>query len=232
MKKTEEEIRLLEKLASGALDGAVGDEREYRSYRRVLCGMRITCGVPIAYRLWKPADSVYDQVRSDTQDSREEKHYDSDERKLEFLQRFGWLMEDDEVKAYSAKYKPTGRASAIEKEEDKIDRKILELELTEANQRSEEAVLQERKVKGNKALICYLASCVLSMVAVSLLGIIPSPLSRESKMWVMLIVGLATPCFFPFWCVADSGLIEKTLLYLAQVFILVSLYVLFFLPLF
>ena len=26
--------------------------------------------------------------------------------KLEFLQRYGWLTDDDDVRAYSAKYKP------------------------------------------------------------------------------------------------------------------------------
>ena len=40
---------------------------------------------------------------------REEEHYDTDDRKLEFLQRYGWLTDDEEVKAYSAKFKPTGR---------------------------------------------------------------------------------------------------------------------------
>ena len=37
---------------------------------------------------------------------REEEHYDTDDRKLEFLQRYGWLTDDDDVRAYSAKYKP------------------------------------------------------------------------------------------------------------------------------
>lgn len=231
MSMTVEETRLLDKLASGALDGAVGDEREYRSYRSVLCGMRVSDGIPIAYRQWKPADSVYDQIQSDAHDYQEEKHYDTDERKLEFLQRFGWLMDDDDVRAYSAKYKPVRRGSAIVKGEDRIDGKILELELAEVNRRGKEAVLQERKVRANKAFIGYLAICALSMAAVLLLGIIPSPLSRESKMWGMLIVGVITPCFSPFRYAADCGPIKKMLLYLAQVFILVSSYVLFFLPL-
>ena len=29
-----------------------------------------------------------------------------DNRKLEFLRRYGWLTDDDDVRAYSAKYKP------------------------------------------------------------------------------------------------------------------------------
>ena len=38
MKKTTEEKRLLTKLASGLLDGMVGDERVYRGYKNVYCG--------------------------------------------------------------------------------------------------------------------------------------------------------------------------------------------------
>ena len=38
MSITEEERRLLAKLASGVLDGMVGDEREYRNYTSVFCG--------------------------------------------------------------------------------------------------------------------------------------------------------------------------------------------------
>lgn len=38
MSKTQEERRLLKKLASGILDGRVGKEREYRGYKSVYCG--------------------------------------------------------------------------------------------------------------------------------------------------------------------------------------------------
>jgi hypothetical protein len=30
----------------------------------------------------------------------------TDEQKLEFLKKFGWLMKDETAKAYSAKFKP------------------------------------------------------------------------------------------------------------------------------
>lgn len=36
---------------------------------------------------------------------RNEERYDTDDRKLEFLQRYGWLIDDPEVRAYSAKFK-------------------------------------------------------------------------------------------------------------------------------
>ena len=36
---------------------------------------------------------------------RNEVHYDTDEKKLGFMQKFGWLIDDNDVKGYSAKYK-------------------------------------------------------------------------------------------------------------------------------
>ena len=39
MRKTEEEKNLLAKLASGVLDGMVGDERVYRGYKNIYCAI-------------------------------------------------------------------------------------------------------------------------------------------------------------------------------------------------
>lgn len=49
MRKTNEEKSLLAKLASGALDGMVGDKRVYCRYRNVYCGKYIKDGEPISY---------------------------------------------------------------------------------------------------------------------------------------------------------------------------------------
>ena len=37
---------------------------------------------------------------------REEERFETDDEKLFFLQKYGWLLDDDEVRAYSAKFKP------------------------------------------------------------------------------------------------------------------------------
>ena len=37
---------------------------------------------------------------------REEERFETDDEKLFFLQKYGWLIDDDEVRAYSAKFKP------------------------------------------------------------------------------------------------------------------------------
>ena len=100
MNITDEEKHLLNKLESGALDGFVGDERVYR-------GKYIKNGEPVSYR--QGEDSRFFNGRENEQipGKREEEHFDTDDRKLEFLQKYGWLIDDEEVKAYSAKFKPS-----------------------------------------------------------------------------------------------------------------------------
>ena len=106
MKKTTEEKGLLDKLASGVLDGMAGDEHEYSGYRSVFCGMYIKNGVPVSYRQGESTRFFNGKENERLPGKREEKHYNTDEQKLEFLQRYGWLIDDVDVKAYSAKYKP------------------------------------------------------------------------------------------------------------------------------
>jgi len=104
--RTPEEQNLLDKLASGILDGMVGDEREYRRYHSIYCGKMIRNGIPILYRQENPTRFFDGQKNHSSAANREEEAFDSDERKLEFLRRYGWLIDDKEVRAYSARYKP------------------------------------------------------------------------------------------------------------------------------
>lgn len=105
-KRTSEENNLLAKLASGILDGMVGDEREYRGYKSVYCGKYIKNGVPVSYREGESTRFFNGKENERIAGKREEELFDTDDRKLEFLQRYGWLMKDEEVRAYSAKFKP------------------------------------------------------------------------------------------------------------------------------
>lgn len=107
MSKTDEENNLLQKLASGTLDGMVGDEREYRGYRSVYCGKYIKNGEPVSYRQGEGSRFFNGKENEWIPGKREEEHFGTDDRKLEFLQRYGWLMDDEDVKAYSARYKPS-----------------------------------------------------------------------------------------------------------------------------
>jgi len=106
MKRTGEEKNLLAKLASGVLDGMVGDERVYRGYRNVYCGKYIKNGEPVSYRQGESSRFFNGKENERIPGKREEEHYVTDEQKLNFLQRYGWLTDDDDVKAYSAKFKP------------------------------------------------------------------------------------------------------------------------------
>ncbi len=106
MSKTQEERRLLKKLASGILDGRVGKEREYRGYKSVYCGKFIKNGIPVSYRQGQSERFFDGKENERIPGKRVEEIYDSDDKKLTFLQKYGWLMDDDDVKNYSAKYKP------------------------------------------------------------------------------------------------------------------------------
>lgn len=106
MKKSNEEKGLLVKLASGVLDGMVGDEKVYHGYKNVYCGKFIKNGEPISYRQDESTRFFNGKENERIPGKRTEEHYDTDERKLEFLQRYGWLTDDEDVQKYSAKFKP------------------------------------------------------------------------------------------------------------------------------
>lgn len=106
MGRTNEEKGLLAKLASGVLDGMVGDDLVYHGYKDVYCGKYIKNGEPVSYRQGASSKFFNGKENERVPGSRTEEHYDTDELKLEFLQRYGWLTNDDETRKYSAKFKP------------------------------------------------------------------------------------------------------------------------------
>lgn len=106
MERTNEEKGLLAKLVSGSLDGMIGDEKVYSGYKNVYCGKYIKNGEPVTYREGESTRNFNGRENERVKGNRTEEHYNCDEKKLGFLQKYGWLMDDDDVKAYSAKYKP------------------------------------------------------------------------------------------------------------------------------
>ncbi len=106
MSRTHEEQHLLDKLASGLLDGMVGDEREYRGYKSVFCGKYIKDGILVSYRQGESERFFNGKENERIPGKREEERFETDDEKLFFLQKYGWLIDDDEVRAYSAKFKP------------------------------------------------------------------------------------------------------------------------------
>ena len=105
MARTDEEKNLLQKLASGALDGVVGNSLETSGGSTVW--KEIKDGLPLQFKQG-PGGKFFD--------GKENERYDgvlhildkwkTDDEKLAFLQKFGWLMKDEDVKSYSAKFKP------------------------------------------------------------------------------------------------------------------------------
>lgn len=106
MRKNNEEKNLLAKLADGLLDGMVGDEKVYNGYKNVYCGKYIKDGEPVSYREGESSRFFNGKENEKIPGKREEEHYDTAERKLEFLQKYGWLTDDEDAKVYSAKFKP------------------------------------------------------------------------------------------------------------------------------
>ena len=103
---THEEQMLLEKLASGELDGLVGNDWTTGSGRReVTYWKRIRDGVPMVCRQGPDGSNFDGDENVRVPGKYTEELWDTDEQKLHFLQKYGWLMDDEDVRAYSAKYK-------------------------------------------------------------------------------------------------------------------------------
>ena len=79
MSRTREEQSLLAKLASGALDGMVGDEREYGGYKSVYCCKYIKDGMPVSYRQGESERFFNGRENERIPGKREEEHYDTDD---------------------------------------------------------------------------------------------------------------------------------------------------------
>ena len=63
-------------------------------------------GIPVSYRQGQSERFFDGKENERIPGKRVEEIYDSDDKKLTFLQKYGWLIDDDDVKDYSAKYKP------------------------------------------------------------------------------------------------------------------------------
>lgn len=100
-----EEQNLLEKIAKGLLDGRVGPDFETSGGSTVW--KVIKDGVP---RMFKegPGGKIFNGKENESFSGAVHllQEWKSKEEILEFLRKFGWLMSDPDVKAYSAKFKP------------------------------------------------------------------------------------------------------------------------------
>jgi len=106
MKRTNEEKRLLRRMAAGEFDGAVGDDFVTGSYKKVYHWKLIKDGIPFFIREGESTRFFNGKENESIPGKRVERKFETEDQKLEFLQKFGWLMNDADAKDYSAKFKP------------------------------------------------------------------------------------------------------------------------------
>lgn len=105
MARSNEEKSLLKKLKEGRLDGLVGNDLTTSGGSSVW--KEIRDGIP--RQLKQGSGSRFFDGRENTRIEgvrHIQREWKSDEEKLGFLQKFGWLMRDKEAQTYSAKFKP------------------------------------------------------------------------------------------------------------------------------
>lgn len=105
MAVTKEEKELLKKLASGALDGFVGDDLTTSGGSTVW--KVIKNGIPAMFKQG-PGGRFFNGKENERFDGvlHTLQEWITDEQKLEFLRKFGFLMKDEAARIYSAKFKP------------------------------------------------------------------------------------------------------------------------------
>lgn len=99
---TDEEIKLLEKMKSGALDGFVGDI--ISEFGGPTVWTAIDNGIPTRYKRGPGGQFFNGKENKWYEDGLQIiRKWETDDEKLEFLQRFGWLMDYEDARAYSVK---------------------------------------------------------------------------------------------------------------------------------
>lgn len=97
----------LEKLNSGLLDGVVGNDFDTGNYAIVTFRKVIKEGIPQILRLGAGSKYFNNKENVRIPGNVSTQLFESITEKLGFLQKYGWLMDDPDVKAYSAFFKPT-----------------------------------------------------------------------------------------------------------------------------
>jgi len=105
MRRTSEEKNLLAKLLSGVLDGQVGNDLTTTGGSTVWTEIRN--GEPVRYK-HGPGGKFFNGKENERFDGvlHTLEKWTTDDEKLGFFQKLGWLMEDPDAKNYSAKFKP------------------------------------------------------------------------------------------------------------------------------
>lgn len=104
--KDELEKIVIEKLNKGLLDGIVGDDFVTGDYAKVTFRKIIKDGIPQILRFG--ADSKFFNNKENIRVTGKEsvQLFETIAEKLDFLKKYGWLINDTDIKAYSALFKP------------------------------------------------------------------------------------------------------------------------------
>lgn len=105
MEKELEKI-VLEKLEKGALDGVVGDLSETGVHAKVTYLKTIKDGIPQILRFGAGSRYFDKKETIRVAGKKSAQLFKTVAEKLSFLQKYGWLMSDPDVRAYSALFKP------------------------------------------------------------------------------------------------------------------------------
>ena len=105
MRRTKLENLILEKMEKGTLDGVVGSDFETGNYAKVTFRKVIKDGVPQIIR-FGASSKYFNNKESVRKGKQSVELFETVSEKLFFLQRYGFLIDDPDVKKYSALYKP------------------------------------------------------------------------------------------------------------------------------
>lgn len=107
MKIDELEKIVLEKLNKGLLDGIVGNDFVTGDHAKITFRKIIKDGIPQILRFGADSKFFNNKETVRVAGKRSVQLFKTVSEQLSFLQKYGWLMDDPDVKAYSALFKKT-----------------------------------------------------------------------------------------------------------------------------
>lgn len=106
MKVDELEKIVLEKLNKGLLDGMVGDDFVTGDHAKVTFRKIIKDGIPQILRFGADSKFFNNKENVIIKGKESVQSFKTVAEQLSFLKKYGWLIDDPDVKAYSALFKP------------------------------------------------------------------------------------------------------------------------------
>jgi hypothetical protein len=106
MNANELEKIVLEKLNNGSLDGLVGNDFVTGDYAKITVRKIIKDGIPQILRFGADSKFFDNKENVKVPGKKSVELLKTVAEKIDFLRKYGWLINDSDVKAYSALFKP------------------------------------------------------------------------------------------------------------------------------